>query len=160
MTDHLGFYLSDIARLMRKHFDEAARDMGVTGAQWRVLFTLVRMPGINQGQIAERLEVEPITTCRMIDRLEQAGLVERRRDPADRRVWQIHLTAAAQPLLAELEAIADRMTAHSLRGFSPVETTQLRDMLDRLRTNLLEDLDQDARAIGDAASHGKEVHHG
>lgn len=160
MTDHLGFYLNDIGRLMRKHFDVASRDLGVTGAQWRVLFMLLRVPGINQGQIAERLEVEPITTCRMIDRLEQAGLVERRRDPADRRAWQIHLTDAAQPLLVQLEAVADAMTERAMRGFSDTEATQLREMLGRLRANLIEDADTDMALITDQKTDGKKVHHG
>ena len=145
---------------MRKHFDVASRDLGVTGAQWRVLFMLLRVPGINQGQIAERLEVEPITTCRMIDRLEQAGLVERRRDPADRRAWQIHLTDAAKPLLAELEAVADRMTKRALRGFSETEAVRLREMLGRLRANLIEDVDTDMALITDQKTDGKKVHHG
>lgn len=139
MTEHIGFYVSDIGRLMRKRFDVAAKELGVTGSQWRVLFMLHRTPGINQGQIAERLEVEPITTCRMIDRLEQAGLVERRRDPSDRRAWQIFLTDEADPLLSQLGFVAEDMRAQSLQGFAPDEVEQLQSMLDRLRNNLIDD---------------------
>ncbi|CAH0352290.1 Transcriptional regulator SlyA [Sphingobium sp. CECT 9361] len=143
MTEHLGFYVNDIGRLMRKRFDGAAKQLGVTGSQWRVLFMLHRTPGINQGQIAERLEVEPITTCRMIDRLEQAGLVERRRDPTDRRAWQIFLTDAADPLLTQLGLVAEDMRSQSLQGFSIREVEQLQEMLDRLRNNLIDDYSTD-----------------
>ena len=164
MKEHLGFYLGDIGRLMRKHFDEAARDLGVTGAQWRVLINLHRAPGLNQGQIAERLEVEPITTCRMIDRLEQAGLVERRRDPADRRAWQIHLTNAAKPLLDDLGTVAEALTERGLRGFSDAETAQLRHMLERLRNNLTEDADVGPPVVGTSRLQNKseenQVQHG
>jgi DNA-binding MarR family transcriptional regulator len=92
MSDSLGFLISDVSRLMRRRFDERARLIGVTRAQWRTLTTLSRHEGINQGGMADLLEVEPITLCRMIDRLEEANLVERRRDPGDRRAWLIFLT--------------------------------------------------------------------
>src|SRR4051812_43636125 len=79
MTDALGFLMSDVSRLMRRRFDERARKSGATGPQWRTLKILERHEGLNQGQLAELLEVEPITCCRMIDRLEESGFVERRR---------------------------------------------------------------------------------
>lgn len=136
MTEHIGFLLSDISRLMRKRFDLAARSIGVTGPQWRLLFVLEREPGQNQGQIAERMEVEPITTCRMIDRLEQAGLVERRRDPADRRAWQIFNTPAATPLLDRLRLVGDELSTQSLTGLSAKDADRLRDLLARVRANV------------------------
>lgn len=145
MTDHIGFALSDISRLMRKRFDLAARSIGVTGTQWRVLFLLERMPGLNQGQIAERLDVEPITTCRMIDRLEQAGLVERRRDPTDRRAWQIFSTGKGGPLLDQLRVIADDLSSQALTGLSPGEVETLHSLLARVRTNFV-DAPVDTRA--------------
>ena len=76
VTESLGFLVSDVSRLMRRRFDERARTSGATGAQWRTLKILERHEGLNQGQIAELLEVEPITCCRMIDRLEEAGWSE------------------------------------------------------------------------------------
>ena len=79
---------------------------------------LSRNEGINQGGLAELLEVEPITLCRMIDRLEEAGLVERRRDPGDRRAWQIYLTEQAGPVLEKVRAIADDLFESALDGIS------------------------------------------
>jgi len=107
MNDSMAFLISDVSRLMRRRFDERARQIGVTRAQWRTLGTLSRHEGINQGGLAELLEVEPITLCRMVDRLEEAALVERRRDPGDRRAWQIFLTPKALPLLDQLRGLAD-----------------------------------------------------
>ncbi len=155
MTDHhIGFALSDVSRLMRKKFDLAARSMGVTGPQWRVLFLLKRMPGLNQGQIAEQLEVEPITTCRMIDRLEQAGFVERRRDPTDRRAWQIFSTERAGPLLDRLRVIADALADQALTGLSPEEVSTLRALLARVRANVVESPMEIEEPLAREAQHG------
>jgi MarR family transcriptional regulator, transcriptional regulator for hemolysin len=139
MPDSLGFLLNDIARLMRKRFDVRARRIGVTRAQWHTLSILKRNEGCNQGMLADLLEVEPITVGRMIDRLEDAGLVERRRDPADRRVWRIHLTEKAQPVLVELRAIADTMIDEVMDGVDPDDRIRMHAALKALRTNLLAD---------------------
>lgn len=136
MAETLGFLLSDVSRLLRRRFDERARASGASVAQWRVLKILERQPGLNQGQIAELLEVEPITCCRMIDRMEEAGLVERRRDPADRRAWRIHLTESAAPVLADLHILAGEMIEDALHGLSPAERDALIAALQAIRSNL------------------------
>lgn len=136
MDNTLGYMISDLARLMRKRFDEESRDLGVTNSQWRVLVNVFRQPGINQGALAELLEVEPITTCRMVDRLEMAGLVERRRDPKDRRAWQIYLTDAAMPLLDKLKERAARLSTGALAGIGERDQAQLARLLDIIRQNL------------------------
>ena len=136
MSDSLGFLISNVSRLMRRRFDERARAIGVTRAQWRTLVVLSRNEGINQGGLADLLEVEPITLCRMVDRLAEAGLVERRRDPADRRAWRIHLTDAARPLLDQLRGIADQMIAQALDGISADRQAALFDTLHDLQANL------------------------
>ena len=136
MQDSIGFLISDVSRLMRRRFDERARLIGVTRTQWRVLKFLQRGEGINQGGLADLLEVEPITLCRMIDRLEEAGLVERRRDPADRRAWQIFLTERARPLLEELGHLAEAMLGSALQGVSPAEYDAVMATLRRIHSNL------------------------
>jgi len=136
MTDSLGFLLSDVSRLLRRRFDERARASGASVAQWRVLKILLRHPGLNQGQLAEHLEVEPITACRMIDRLEEAGFVERRRDPADRRAWRLHLTEKAGPVLDTLHVLGANLIEETLQGFSPRQREALIAALEGLRTNL------------------------
>ena len=102
---NLGFLLHDVARLMRKRFEQKARGLGLTRSQYSVLAHLARNEGIQQGGLAEILEVEPITLTRILDRLEEAELVERRAHPKDRRIRLLHLTRKAHPLLDEIFAI-------------------------------------------------------
>lgn len=136
MADELGFLIADVSRLLRRRFDERARSIGITRPQWRALAAIRRAPGLNQGALAERLDVEPITACRMIDRLEDAGLVERRRDPDDRRAWLIHLTKRAEPLTTQLRALADDMFASVLADISDADRQQITDTLTRIRDNI------------------------
>lgn len=136
MTDSIGFLISDVARLVRRRFDERARAIGVTRPQWRTLTMVSRHEGINQGGLADLLEVEPITLCRMVDRLEEAGHLERRRDPHDRRAWQIHLTESARPLLDQLRAISEDLFEQAMAGIDADERAQLTRTLDHLRGNL------------------------
>jgi DNA-binding MarR family transcriptional regulator len=134
--DNVGFLISDVSRLLRRRFDERARLIGVTRAQWRALTTLRRNEGINQGGLADLLEVEAITLCRMIDRLEDAGHVERRRDPADRRAWQIFLTDKSRPLLDKLGVIAAGLFDDALAGIDEDRRRELSATLDAIRHNL------------------------
>jgi len=136
MSDSIGFLMADVTRLLRRAFDERARGIGVTRPQWRVLTVLARNEGINQNMLADRLEVEPITLSRMVDRMQDAGLVERRADPADRRAWKLYLSDNATPLIAELRALGDVLSDEALEGISAAERDTLADLLDRVRGNL------------------------
>ena len=134
--DTIGVLVSDVTRLLRRRFDAQARSIGVSRAQWQVLIALARSEGINQAGLAERLDVETITVGRMVDRLEEAGLVERRADPADRRAWRLFLTLRAHPILAELQAVALGVRAEMLAGLSAGDEAALQGLLLRLRGNL------------------------
>lgn len=136
MTDTIGFLISDVSRLMRRRFDERARALGATRTQWKALAYINRNEGLNQGGLAELLEVEPITLCRMVDRLEEAGLVERRRDPADRRAWRLFLTEKSRPVLDRMRDIADELTHQSLAGVSAEQLNQFTATLEHIRANL------------------------
>lgn len=136
MSDNLGQIMSDISRLMRRAFDERARGIGVTRPQWQVLTMLTRHEGINQGGLAELLDVEPITLCRMVDRLQDAGMVERRADPSDRRAWRLFLTDRANGLLNELRPLALNLFDEAMTGLSDPERDALHEMLERVRVNL------------------------
>jgi MarR family transcriptional regulator for hemolysin len=131
----LPFEIAETAHAMRKAFDRRAIGLGVTRAQWKVLFRLTRQPGMRQIELADLLDVEPITLTRIIDRLQEAGLVERSADPADRRAWRLHVTAKAQPLVEKLRGIADEMTADTFYGIDPGEIEITRRVLERLREN-------------------------
>jgi MarR family transcriptional regulator, transcriptional regulator for hemolysin len=100
-----------------------------------VLFRLERQPGLRQIELADMLDVEPITLSRIVDRLEEAGLVERLADPSDRRAWRLHITAQARPLVEKLHAIADEMIAEAFAGIEPSDIEITRKVLGRVREN-------------------------
>jgi DNA-binding MarR family transcriptional regulator len=133
---HIGYLLADNSRLARWAFDQQVREIGVTGPQARLLLNLNRRPGENQGFYAEQLEVEPITLCRMVDRLEEAGMVERRRDPADRRAWQLHLTEKSQKVVAKLQQSVDSLVDDMLCGLTLQEREEFARLLKTVGTNL------------------------
>lgn len=148
MDDNLGSMVADVTRLIRRSFDERARGIGVTRPQWRVLSVLLRNEGINQGGLADLLEVEPITLCRMVDRLQEADLAERRPDPADRRAWRLYLTGKAHALLEQLRPLADNLFDDACEGLSSAEQKQMMASLDRVRQNL------SRKAFNPVVSHG------
>jgi MarR family transcriptional regulator, transcriptional regulator for hemolysin len=132
--DSFAFDVAETARLIRRDFDRRAAVLGTTRAQWRVLARLsIAKVGMRQIELAEALDVEPITLCRMIDR---SGLVERRRDASDRRAWQIHLTEKAQPVIAQLQAVAAAFHEDALAGIDPEDQKRARGVLAAIRENL------------------------
>jgi DNA-binding MarR family transcriptional regulator len=132
----LPFEIAETAHALRRAFDRRAATLGVTRAQWKVLFRLDRQPGLRQVELADILDVEPITLCRIVDRLEEAGLVERQRDPSDRRAWRLEVTAQAQPLIAKLRALADGLMAEAFAGLSEPELELMRSKMMKIRENL------------------------
>jgi len=160
MSNNVAFLATDVGRLFRKRFNVVARQLGVTDAQWRMLAAIRRTPGINQGAIATWLEVEAITAGRMVDRLEKAGLVERRADPEDRRTWRLYLTAEADGQMARLTGFAQTVFAEALAGFSDLDHATLLTLLERVRTNLSENMPDDLAATPGGVTTGERTHHG
>ncbi|GBE43864.1 MAG TPA: MarR family transcriptional regulator [Rhizobiales bacterium] len=138
LTRSLGFLLGDVSRLVRKRFDGRVRALGLTRAQWRVLARLRRREGINQTELAEILEIETVTLGRHIDRLEAKGWVERRRDPGDRRAWNLFLKAKVQPVMDKLRVFSEMTRAEALTGIPEAESEHLIDLLLQIKANLLE----------------------
>jgi MarR family transcriptional regulator, transcriptional regulator for hemolysin len=131
----LPFEIAETAHALRKAFDRRAVGMGVTRAQWKVLFRLERQPGLRQIELADMLDIEPITLSRIVDRLEEAGLVERVADPSDRRAWRLHVTAKAQPLIENLRGVADEMISEAFAGIDAKDIEITRAVLGRVREN-------------------------
>lgn len=129
----LPFEIGETAHVLRKAFDRLAVGLGVTRAQWKVLFRLTRTPGLRQVELAEMLELEPITLCRIVDRLEEARLVERVRDPEDRRAWRLHVTAEAQPLVEKLQGVGAELIEHAFSGIDPKDIEITRRVLAQAR---------------------------
>ena len=138
LDKNIAFVLSDVSRLMRKRFDKRAAKLGLTRAQWRVLAHIGLQEGINQTALADILEVENITLGRHIDRLQDAGWVERRRDPMDRRAWRLSVTEKAHPTLSQMQQISLETRAEALQGLSAAESDALLNALLRLKSNLLD----------------------
>jgi MarR family transcriptional regulator, transcriptional regulator for hemolysin len=136
LDSDLGFLLHDVARLMRKRFEQNARDLGLTRSQGQVLVTLANNEGIHQGALAEKLDVEPITLTRILDRLEEAGLIERLHHRKDRRVRLLRLTPAAHPLLDDISAIGTLTRGEAIEGVSDEDRARLLDILLRMKANL------------------------
>jgi len=138
----LLFTIHDAARLMRIRFDHAARAWGMTRAQGVILMKLACRPGMSQTELAGILDVEPITVGRLIDRLEASGMVERRPDPADRRMHRLHLLAAATPVLVEIDAYRAAAVAQLKEGIPAADwETAFRVLLqikDKLMTEALD----------------------
>ena len=131
----LPFEIAETAHALRKAFDRMAVGLGVTRAQWKVLFRVERQPGLRQVELADLLDIEPITLCRIVDRLEESGLVERTSDPADRRAWRLHVTAQAQPLIEKLKAVGAELVDAAFAGIDPKDIEIARQVLARTREN-------------------------
>jgi len=133
---HVGFLISDVARLMRTAFDRRVRRLGLTRSQWLVINRLHRRPGATQSELAEMLEVEKATAGRMVDRMEKKGWVVRRSDAADRRVNRLHLTADADLIQVRLAEIAERTVDDALSRLSPGEREQFSEWMLRVKGQL------------------------
>jgi MarR family transcriptional regulator for hemolysin len=140
MTDQhptLGYLLHEVARLLRKRFEQRARNSGLTRSQWQVIAYLSKNEGIHQAGLAELLEIEPITLVRLLDKLEERGLIERRQHPTDRRTWLLFLKEAARPLLLDMQPLAEATRAEALSGVSEEDRDRLFQTLTRMKTNLI-----------------------
>ena len=132
----LAWELAETSRTLRRHFNRRASALGVTTAQWRALAWLGHEPGLKQVELAERLDVEPITAGRIVDRLEESGLVARQPDPVDRRVWRLFLTDEARPIHERLSALAEEMADQVFVGLGAEEIDAMRAKLALIRENV------------------------
>src|SRR4029079_11238709 len=130
------FVISDVGRLLRTYADHKARQFGMTRAQWAVLLRLERHEGLKQSDLAEILDIQPITLTRLVDRLCDNGLIERRPYPNDRRAKRLYLTAAARPLLARISAQVEELAETVLAGVDPAAVSVLLTQLGLARENL------------------------
>src|SRR5947199_10213645 len=127
-----GFLVNDVARLFGRRFDHSGRRLGLTRAQCRTLAYIARNEGINQAGLADLLEIRPMTLVRQIDRMEEAGWIERRADPADRRARRLYLTAKARPVLGRIWSVANDTRDEALTRLTPQGAKQRIDFLYRV----------------------------
>ena len=148
---HIGFLISDVARLLRTAFDRRVRRLGLTRSQWLVINRLHRKPGATQSELAEMLEVEKATAGRMVDRMEKKGWVVRRPDAADRRVNRLFLTADADLIQVQLAQIADRTVDSALALLSAREREQFSEWMRRVKRQLQAMLEPERAVASEAA---------
>lgn len=134
----LGFLLHDTIKLMRTDFHRRVQQHGITLAQAKVLRWLTREPGLRQVDLAEGLEIQPMTLVRLIDQLEAAGYVERRVDPQDRRAFRLHLTEHAAPVIALVEQASREVQARAFKGLSATEQAAFVRALEAMKANFSE----------------------
>ncbi|MDN5923389.1 MAG: MarR family transcriptional regulator [Xanthomonadales bacterium] len=135
-TPSFGYLLADATRKLRMHFDRRAAAHHLTRSQWRALRALAWQEGLSQTALADMIEMEPIPVGRVIDRLQQAGFVERRADPNDRRRWCLYLTAKAEAVNDDMELIANDMRKQCLHGIKPADTDVFLKVLNKIKANL------------------------
>ncbi|WP_249158895.1 MarR family winged helix-turn-helix transcriptional regulator [Bradyrhizobium jicamae] len=130
------FTLGEVFRLIRVYADKEAARYGITRAQWAVLAKVEREEGLKQTELAEQMEMQPITLTRLIDKLCDAGLIERRGDENDRRVNRLYLKKAARPLLGKLAGLRAELTATALEGINPADAHRLLGQLEDIKENV------------------------
>ncbi len=130
------FQLSDVARAMRTHIDQCAREHGMTRAQWGLLVRLERQEGMTQAEMAEALEIQPISLVRLIDRLCEQGQVERRPHPRDRRANRLYLTDKGRATLALLTPVGREIAGELFADVDEEEISALLGSLLRIKRNI------------------------
>jgi MarR family transcriptional regulator, transcriptional regulator for hemolysin len=133
---NLFFTLAELQRVTRAYADKEAARYGITRAQWAVLAGVERNEGMKQSELAEQLDMQPITLTRLIDKLCDNDWIERRGDDSDRRVNRLYLKKAARPLLGKLAGLKAELTATALEGMSPSEIERLLSQLESIKDNV------------------------
>lgn len=133
-TREISFLLTDVKRLLRREY--LKRDLPITPMQARALVYVSRFEGLRQVALADILEIQPITTARLIDQLSQDGLVERRQDPTDRRAYCLYLSEGARARLDEIGLLVEEVNHKAVSGLSSDELAQLVRMLKIMHGNL------------------------
>jgi DNA-binding MarR family transcriptional regulator len=135
--DHTLFsLLHDVARLTRVEADKRARVHGMTRAAWSLMAGLAKNPGMSQKELADLLELEPISVARMVDRLEAHGMLERRADASDRRIWRLHMLPAAEPILKKMAVMGEALGAFVSQGVAPSVRDAMVEGLTQMKMNL------------------------
>jgi len=139
-----AFLIHDVARLLKTYADQKARQYGMTRAQWAVLVRLQRTEGLKQSELAEVLDLQPITLTRLLDRLCASGLIERRADPDDRRANRLFLTPAATPVMEGLRRLGEELMTTVLEGIDPATVELMLGQLGLAKDNLRKAIQRNA----------------
>jgi MarR family transcriptional regulator for hemolysin len=130
------FTLGELQRLVRAYADKEAARFCITRAQWAVLAKVERNEGMKQSELAEQMEMQPITLTRLIDKLCGNSWIERRGDESDRRVNRLYLRKAGRQLLGKLSGLRSELTATALEGINPADAHRLLSQLESIKENV------------------------
>jgi len=150
VSREIAFIIKDVSRMLGTYADQQGRTLGISRAQWTVLVRLERTEGLKQSELAEILDLQPISLTRLLDRLAENRLIERRADPNDRRVNRLYLRPAARPLLEQLATLGESLMATVLKGIDA-------DSMERMLRDLRQIKDNLRAAIGRNASQQQAV---
>jgi len=132
-----AFLIHDVSRLRRVMFDRIVRGLGTSRSQWWVLAFLSRDDGSPQTNLADELDVGKVALGGLIDRLEEAGMVQRRPDPIDRRVKRVYLTKEGRKLVSQNKELDKSVNETTLQGVSEADFEITMRTLERMKANLL-----------------------
>lgn len=154
ITREIAISIIDVARMLKTYADQRARQFGISRAQWTVLMRLDRFEGLKQSELADVLDLQPISLTRLLDRLAENGLIERRPDPNDRRANRLYLTPAARPLLKQLSELGEDMMASVLDSIDETSRERLLKNLDSMKDNLRSAIARNGSAAQDQTATG------
>ena len=149
----LGFLIHDVSRLRRTLFDREMRPLGVTHAQWWTLAQLSRggSAGMAQAELARLLGLGKVAVSGMVERLEAAGLVERRPDPANGRIKRVLMTPRGRETIDRMRRIGRAVNAAVFDGLTSEQIATTEHALATLRRNI-------TRALGNGDGHDDDAH--
>ncbi|OZG70560.1 MarR family transcriptional regulator [Hahella sp. CCB-MM4] len=136
--DSLGFLVNDVARLLRRAYQSRLELSSLTHAEAKTLIYVARHEGVRQVELADLMDIQPITLARLIDRLEEEKAVERRKDPEDRRAYRLYLLPGAEPHLEAVKEVAAVIRENALKGLSEQEVEAFMETMRRIRSNLMQ----------------------
>ena len=139
--------LVESSRLLRNYIEHRAKSRGTTRAQWIVLFRLRQQEGLSQVDLAEVMELQPISLVRLLDRLVDQGLLERRPPPTDRRANQLYLTETGRRLVGDLDSLRDSIASEALHGASAASLQTALDVLQQVKDNVKNNADSVADTV-------------
>jgi DNA-binding MarR family transcriptional regulator len=148
------FTLGELQRLVRAYADKEAARFGITRAQWAVLAKVERSEGMKQSELAEQMEMQPITLTRLVDKLCDNGWIERRGDETDRRVNRLYLRKAGRQLLGKLSGLRSELTATAIEGINAADAHRLLGQLEQIKENVRNAIQNTVEQVGKEQRYG------
>lgn len=142
------YLLHQTGQAMRAKLERALRGHQMTGIKYTVLAVIGENGNISSAELSRRFYVTPQTMHKIVEELLLRGLVMRREDANTRRILRLALTLRGRKVLEDCERIADEIERQALADFSDSKLSELRALLQSLRSNLFQAIEPDATSKG------------